>query len=107
MHCPAILSPDTGALKSWGGGGGGRDLNFERNLAHEAFEVIIIFIAQTSDFSVLLLSCQLHETGDFWAGFHVTLKIVCSGFLIGIQFSMGRGTLGITAFFMGTPGIPL
>ena len=50
--------------------------------------LVIIFIAQTSNFSVLLLSCQLHETGDFWAGFHVTLNIVCSGFLIGIQFSM-------------------
>jgi len=36
-----------------------------------------------------------------------TLNMVWSGFLIGIQFSMGRGTLGITGFFIGTPGIPL
>lgn len=29
--------------------------------------------------------------------------MVCSGFLMGSQFSMGRGTLGTTAFFKGTP----
>ena len=35
-----------------------------------------------------------------------TLKMVYSGFLIGIQLSMGKGTLGMTGFFIGTPGIP-
>ena len=33
-----------------------------------------------------------------------TLKIVCSGFLIGTQFRQGRRTLGMTGFFKGTPG---
>ena len=32
-----------------------------------------------------------------------TLKIVCSGFLIGTQFKQGRRTLGMTGFFRGTP----
>ena len=65
------------------------------------------FVSKYRDVGIHIISSEQVETGGFWAGFHVTLKIVCSGFLIGIQFSMGRGTLGITAFFMGTPGIPL
>ena len=32
-----------------------------------------------------------------------TLKMVCSGFLIGTQFRQGRGTLGMMGFFKATP----
>ena len=37
---------------------------------------------------------------------NLTLKMVCSGFLMGSQLNMGRGTLGTTGFFIGTPGNP-
>lgn len=35
-----------------------------------------------------------------------TLKMVCSGFRMGNQLSIGNGTLGTTGFFIGTPGNP-
>ena len=35
-----------------------------------------------------------------------TLNIVWSGFLMGIQFSIGSGTFGIMGFLIGTPATP-
>lgn len=37
---------------------------------------------------------------------YCTLNIVCSGFLMGIQLSIGRGTFGIMGFLIGIPAKP-
>ncbi len=53
------------------------------------------------------LSCLKCEVVDERIEVRIrTLKMVCPGFLTGTQLSMGRGTLGITGFFMGIPGAP-